>query len=91
MAIKKCTGCGIEKSLSKFYNQKKGRFGVTSKCKDCTKILYEEPKREERAKRFKIYYLENKEKFKLQSIAWRRDNKDMKNIGRNPCRFNGCG
>jgi hypothetical protein len=30
-----CTSCGIQKSVTDFWRQKGGKFGVTSKCKPC--------------------------------------------------------
>lgn len=32
---KKCTKCGQEKELSKFYNKKNGKYGKHSECKAC--------------------------------------------------------
>jgi hypothetical protein len=36
MTTKCCTKCRIEKSLSEFHNQIKGKFGKKSMCKSCT-------------------------------------------------------
>lgn len=30
-----CSKCGVEKLLSDYYNQKNGKFGKISKCKEC--------------------------------------------------------
>lgn len=32
---KKCSGCGVEKPLSNYHNDKKGRYGKTYKCSPC--------------------------------------------------------
>jgi len=37
LETKVCTGCGIEKPLSDFYNSKSTKDGKTYKCKDCRK------------------------------------------------------
>lgn len=35
MSTKKCNNCGKTKDLTMFYKQKKGKFGVQGRCKDC--------------------------------------------------------
>ena len=35
MLSKHCVKCGIEKSVSEFHKQKRGRFGVRADCKEC--------------------------------------------------------
>ena len=40
--MKKCTGCGINKGLHDFYNDKKNKDGLCSKCKNCIKQQHEE-------------------------------------------------
>ena len=34
---KRCTKCGIEKSLDEFHKAKEGRLGVRAICKECRK------------------------------------------------------
>lgn len=40
MEIKICTSCKESLPISKFYKQKKGKFGVKSKCKLCSDIFH---------------------------------------------------
>lgn len=40
--MKICTLCKIEKEFSEFRKQKKGRFGLTARCKSCEKIRHNE-------------------------------------------------
>lgn len=40
MQNKICSKCNIEKEISNFHKQLKGKFGVTSICKDCDKQYY---------------------------------------------------
>ena len=37
MQTKTCTKCNVEKALTEFYKDKKGKYGVRSDCKDCAK------------------------------------------------------
>jgi len=60
---KKCTKCGEVKSLDEFTNDKKGKHGKASRCKDCDKIYYQD-NRENKLKKAKEYYEGNKEKRK---------------------------
>lgn len=62
MGVKKrCSGCKIEKSLSQFYNQKKGLLGRTGECKICRRM------------RSKIYLEKNREKKNKQARENPRD------------------
>ena len=60
---KKCSRCGMTKTLSEFRNAKNGKYGVRSICKDCEK-LYRLAHKEERStkekKRRRAYSLINK-------------------------------
>jgi len=40
--VKICTYCNTEKTIEEYYSQKRGKYGVTSVCKSCTKIKDEE-------------------------------------------------
>ena len=64
MIKKICTKCKEEKELSKFYKNKKGKFGVHAVCKICTKICWEK------------YYKENKEKKLNNDKKYREKNKE---------------
>jgi hypothetical protein len=68
---KKCTKCGVVKSLDEFSNAKKGKHGKQSRCKDCDKEYYKSNK-ETILKRCKDYKENNKEVRK----EWREKNKE---------------
>ena len=64
---KKCTKCGEVKSLDEFSNAKKGKHGKHARCKSC----------------FKLYYQDNKEKYKQSNIIWQENNREYrKNISK---------
>jgi hypothetical protein len=58
--MKKCKKCNIEKDLTEFYKQKKGKFGVKPECKDCIKE-YNKLNSEHQRLYFKNYRQNNKE------------------------------
>lgn len=65
--IKICSVCKIEKDISEFHRQKRGKYGVIGKCKLCTKeYLFNYNKRPETKRKKKIFYIKNKEKIKQQ-------------------------
>lgn len=79
MKIKKCTKCGIEKTISEFYKRKTGKFGVDSVCKECKRIqnrltdkIYREKNKEKISKQKKIYYK------KVQKYIKNKKSKDRK-------------
>ena len=37
LVIKTCSGCSLEKHESQFFRSKTGKFGLTGKCKPCTR------------------------------------------------------
>lgn len=37
--MKVCKKCGIEKSLDSYFKNKKGKLGLRSECKECTKLF----------------------------------------------------
>ncbi|WP_300908340.1 hypothetical protein [Corynebacterium stationis] len=48
MQTKTCTKCGEEKPVTEFHKQKRGKYGVTSRCKGCiSKIGWEYKRRPE--------------------------------------------
>lgn len=59
---KVCTICLIQKPLTQFNNQKTGKFGKRSYCKDC----------QQKARR--KYYRENKEKEAEYQVKYRKEN-----------------
>jgi hypothetical protein len=59
---KKCTKCGEVKSLDEFSNDKKGKHGKKSKCKDCVGL----------------YYQDNKEHILMLEKEYRNKNKEQK-------------
>ena len=59
-----CTSCNIEKNTTDFRKKKKGKYGVSSKCKVCLSDLYKE-------------YYNNNKKFKINSVKrYYDDNKE---------------
>lgn len=70
-----CTKCKLEKLLSEFNNDKKGKYGKRSLCKKCEsqkrKKYYQKYAEERKAYR-KQYYQENKETENRQSEKYRK-------------------
>ena len=73
--MKKCTKCGIEKELKDFYKEKKGKYGVRSKCIDCYKKYFDENK-DRITKYKKDYYEKNKEKIAEHRKEYYKENKE---------------
>jgi len=74
---KTCTKCGIEKKLSEFNKQKKYRFGVKSRCKNCQNAYarkYRKIHKEKIRLSAKEYRLEHKEELKTYAKKYRQDN-----------------
>jgi hypothetical protein len=75
MQTKVCTTCGVEKEISEFPKAKFGKYGVSSKCKVCSKQYYEDNKERFKQQKqqhiasipdyHKNYYQEHKEARKL--------------------------
>jgi len=61
--IKKCSKCGVEKSISEFYKDKRGKYGVRSQCKECLLQQQKEYDKEHKEER-KEYDKEHKEERK---------------------------
>ena len=61
--IKKCSKCGVEKSLDEYYKQKDGKFGTRADCKCCAKEYYVEydAKPEVKAKKAENYQVNREE------------------------------
>jgi hypothetical protein len=71
---KKCTKCGVVKSLDEFFNDKSKKDGKQSRCKDCDKEYKENNK--EYNKTSRKYYENNKEKIKNANKKYREKNKE---------------
>lgn len=85
MKEKSCTKCGKKKPLTEFFNEKRALDGKTSQCKKCSLIQQKEyylSHRDERMKRCKDYYQNNKWKFILTGIECRCSNKSKHNYNR---------
>ena len=65
---KKCTKCGVVKSLDEFSNDKNGEYGKAWKCKSCFK--------EYKKNWAKEWYKNNKEKQRLINAKYHKDNKE---------------
>jgi hypothetical protein len=74
---KKCTKCGIEKSLEEFSKDKSSNDGYKCKCKECDK-KYQEENKENIKEQKKKYYLENKESIDANNKKYREENKESR-------------
>jgi 5-methylcytosine-specific restriction endonuclease McrA len=66
MEVKVCNGCGVEKPLSEYYREAKGKGGRRGKCKACESSLMKT-------------YNQNplvKERKKVSNTLWRANNKE---------------
>ncbi len=72
---KVCTKCNVEKELKDFYKEKKGKYGVRSKCIDCFKKYFDENKNRI-SEVHKEYYQKNKERISKTNRQWEADNKE---------------
>lgn len=69
---KVCTTCQEEKVISEFHKEKKGKYGVKSKCKDC---LAEYKRNNPKEKEYrKTGYIRNREKILAQKKQYKKDN-----------------
>ena len=73
--MKTCTKCKVEKDLSEFNKSKKGKNGLASTCKSCSRQYYIDNK-EYLSKKAKQYYIENKEEINKNSIKYYIKNKE---------------
>lgn len=62
--MKSCKSCLIKKTLTEFYSQPKGKYGVTGSCKNCFKLKGSE------------YRSENKNKISKKNKKYRDNNKE---------------
>ena len=77
--MKKCTKCGVEKTLDSFNKQKACKDGLQYMCKDCKKDCkkaYYEANKEELLAKDKSYYEANKERKLAKTKIWREANKE---------------
>jgi len=78
--MKTCTACCIEKPLTSFGRQAKGKYGVTSVCKACTSVrgkLWHAANRERSNANKAVYNASNKKKKRAYGQAWRKRNADQ--------------
>lgn len=73
--MKVCTTCGISKKATadNFTKMKNGKYGVSSKCKECNKV-YRQLNKDRLNKQKKEYYLRNKEKIDEANKKWAKNN-----------------
>ena len=76
--IKRCNKCGIEKPLGEFHNDKYGKYGRRSKCKECV-FLYNLQHRQNNKEKYNLrdkkYRQGNKEKIALYAKQYHQENK----------------
>lgn len=91
--IKTCTKCNIEKLLSEFNKQTRGKYGVRADCKQCRDKYYKQwqennpeytkhnyqAKKEYYAEQTKLYYQEHKKERKEYYKQWHQNNKHKVN------------
>jgi len=76
---KKCSMCGIEKSINNFYQRRDAKTKYRSLCKECTektRELYNRVNAEKISKRCKIYRVNNLDRCKQWGKNWKKLNKD---------------
>jgi exonuclease VII large subunit len=72
---KTCTECKKQLSLNHFHKNKKGKYGVRSKCKDC-KNKHKKEYCEKNKQKIQEYYKNNKEKLKEYIKEYSKNNKE---------------
>jgi len=73
MITKICSKCKLEKELSEFGKQKRGKFGVRAICFECRRRQYQD-NREDVLLKQKKYRKKNKEAISAKRKKWRQDN-----------------
>lgn len=73
--MKKCSKCGVEKSLEDFPQRKKRKDGRDSRCTDCAKIYYQNNK-EKLFKRRREHFEENKDRILQYHKDYRQSHKE---------------
>jgi len=77
-----CTKCSIEKKFSCFSKAKGGKFGLSSRCKECSNLknkVYRIQNPETSSNSTKNWYKNNTEKKLKQSGKWAVDNRERMN------------
>ncbi len=78
--MKICSKCKVEKELTEFSKQKRGKYGVKSDCKDCEK-LYRTANKERISEYMKKWHQDNYQNNKEQNAEykkqWYQSNKDQ--------------
>tara|TARA_R110002096_G_scaffold298970_1_gene493423 strand:- start:223 stop:978 length:756 start_codon:yes stop_codon:yes gene_type:complete len=78
MNLKICKKCNIEKSVNEYHKQKKGKYGVLSKCKLCCKE-YRKNNKEYYKEKNKEYRKNHKEEIKEYFKNYNKNNKEKLN------------
>jgi Skp family chaperone for outer membrane proteins len=73
---KRCTKCGIIKDLSKFYTDRKGKYGRRSQCKECRK-KYDENNKNRKKQYSDIYCKKNRETLNQSRMEYYNNNREL--------------
>lgn len=57
MQTKTCTKCGIEKATTEFHKDKKGKYGVHNRCKECKREYLQQPEVKRHTSKYHREYL----------------------------------
>jgi len=77
---KTCTTCGVDKPLTEYHNDKRGRLGKGATCKPCKAIkqkAYRDLKGETLLEKKRAYYKANKQQAREWGIEYRKKNKEV--------------
>lgn len=83
MNIRTCTKCNIEKEFTEYRKDKKGKYGISSRCRSCRNKVdtaYYQQHREERKIQDKIYRDKTKEARSKYQKQYRIENKESLRI-----------
>lgn len=77
---KVCTKCGVEKDLEEFHNDRRGKYGRTSRCKRCVK-QYSSSWYSKNVESYLVscqkYKLDNSDRLNLYQKAYREKNREL--------------
>ena len=79
VVVKRCSGCGVVKSLDDFHRKRSAADGRVSRCKECEsayKRRYHEENRDKIAEKNRRYYEENRDKVMERHRRYRDENRD---------------
>jgi 5-methylcytosine-specific restriction endonuclease McrA len=82
MDTKQCNKCKETKTLDQFYKDKKGKYGLGSKCKECSNKIckeYNNNNRDRLTKYRKEYYTNNRDKKLKYQKEYHNNNRDRLN------------